>query len=93
MPNEYQSFIEDPGLITEKIEKTLSLCELTPNDRRKKYRTRYVKALIYPNPQEGKDDILRLRYLQGGLYPKPFGIKIMEELGPFEIKEKSVFTA
>lgn len=93
MSKEYVAFIEDPGVINQKVEMAFSIQELTPKNRRMKYRSRYVKAAIFPNPKQGKDDILWLRYLQGERYPKPFGVKILEELGPFEIKEKSVFTA
>ncbi len=93
MTIEYEAFFEDPELVKERVERKLSIRELTPRDRRMKYRTRYVRALVYPNPDREKDDILWIRYLQGGLHPKPFGIKILEELGPFEVKEKSVLTA
>lgn len=93
MPLEYETFVEDPELMKEEMERNLSIRELTPDNRKTKYRTRYVKALIYPNPGKGKDNILHIRYLQGERFSRPFGIKILQELGPFEVKEKSVFTS
>jgi len=93
MPLEYETFVEDPELVKEEMERNISIRELTPDRRKTKYKTRYVKALVFPNPDKGKDDILQIRYLQGERFPKPFGIKILQELGPFEVKEKSVFTS
>lgn len=84
MPKEYDSFVDDPTTIPHKAETDLAIRELTPDDRRKKYKTRYVRAYITHSPTLGKDDILWLRYQRGGLYSKPFGIKIVKELGNFE---------
>ncbi|MDY6974020.1 MAG: hypothetical protein SV775_17165 [Thermodesulfobacteriota bacterium] len=93
MPLEFETFVEDPEHVKEKMERNISIRELTPDVRKTKYRTRYVKALVFPDPVEGKDDLLHIRYLQGERFPKPFGITILQELGPFEVKEKSVFTS
>ena len=93
MSNEYVAFVEDPSVVGGEVEMNFSIQELTPKNRKMKYRTRFVRASVFPDPKSGKGDILWLRYLQGERFPTPFGMNILEELGPFETKEKSVFTA
>ncbi len=84
MPKEYDSFVDDPTTIPDKGEMNLAIREHTPDDWRKKYKTRYVRAYITKSPEVGQDDILWLRYQRGALHPTPFGIKIVKELGDFE---------
>jgi hypothetical protein len=90
---EYDAFIDNPAAVPEGKEFNLAIRELTPDDRRNKYRSRYVTALITHSPNREKDDLLWLRYNRGSLYEKPFGIKIVKELGPFEVKERITVTA
>ena len=90
---EYDAFYDNPKGITDGQELNIAIRELTPEDRRYKYRTRYVKAVLSKNPDKKKDDILWLRFNRGSLYAKPFGIKIIEELGPFEVKERLMVSA
>ena len=80
---EYDSFIDNPeGLADGEI--NLAVRELTPDDRRKKYLTRYVKAQISRDPAKMPDwDVLWLRWQRGRRYPKPFAVKIVQELGEF----------
>ena len=80
---EYDSFIDNPeGLADGEIK--LAVRELTPDDRRKKYLTRYVKAQISRDPAKMPDgDVLWLRWQRGRRYPKPFAVKIVQELGEF----------
>lgn len=90
---EYDAFIDDPKSVPEGKEVNLAIRELTPDERKFKYRTRYVTAILNRNPDKGKDDLLWLRFNRGGLYDKPFGIKIVKELGPFEVKERLMVSA
>lgn len=85
---EYDSFVDNPeGLADGEI--SLAVRELTPADRKKKYLTRYVKAQICRDPEKMPDgDVLWLRWQRGRQYPKPFAIKIVQELGEFLPKEK-----
>lgn len=78
---EYDSFWDNPEGLTES-EVAIAIRELTPDDRRKKYLTRYVKAVISPDSSK-LQDTLYLRWQRGRLYPKPWGIRIIEELGEF----------
>ena len=90
---EYDAFIDDPKGVPEGEEFNLAIRDLTPENRRRKYRTRYVTAVVSHNPDREKEDLLWLRYNRGGLYEKPFGIKIIRELGPFEVQERLMVTA
>lgn len=83
MTMEYDTFVNDPDALSEG-EVALAIRELSPKDRRTKYKTRYVMAQISSSPDKIPDgDILRLRWQRGRLYPKPWAIKILEELGEF----------
>jgi hypothetical protein len=80
-------------LIPDGKEYDISIRELTPDDRRDKYQTRYVRALITHNPKKGEDDLLWLRYQRGAhLHPQPFGIKIIKELGEYQVKKTDART-
>jgi hypothetical protein len=84
---EYDSFVDNP----EKLpggEMALAIRELTPDNPRKKYLTRYVKCVIACNPETMPEgDVLWMRWQRGRKYPKPFAIKIVEELGAFLPRE------
>lgn len=85
MPQEYDAFVDDPPSMPEG-EIVLDIRELTPSDRRKKYRARYVSAVINRNPDRERDDLLWLRYRRGArLHPQPFRIKITAESGPYHV--------
>jgi len=80
---EYDCFVDNPDRLSDG-EIALAIRELTPEDRRKKYLTRYVKCLIKRKPEEMPEgDVLWMRWQRGRRYPKPFAIKILEELGAF----------
>ena len=80
---EYDSFIDNPEGLADG-EMNLAVRELTPDNRRKKYLTRYVKAQISRDPAKMPDgDVLWLRWQRGRRYPKPFAVKIVQELGEF----------
>ena len=83
MTMEYDTFVDDPNALLEG-EVAIAIRELSPEDRRTKYKTRYVKAQISSSPDKiPGGDILRLRWQRGRLYPEPWAIKILEELGEF----------
>lgn len=89
---EYDSFVDKPDALADG-EISLAIRELTPDNRRKKYLTRYVKCVICRDPEKMPDgDVLWLYWQRGRRYPKPFAIKILEELGEFLPKE-IMFTA
>lgn len=86
MPKEYDAFVDEPPRVPDGEEMVLDIRELTPDDRRKRYKARYVRAVISHNPDQAEDGILWLRYQRGGrLYPRPFGIRITEELGEYQV--------
>ncbi|MDO8785291.1 MAG: hypothetical protein Q7J12_03650, partial [Syntrophales bacterium] len=74
MKNEYDSFVDDPSTLSDG-EVDIAIRELTPENRKKKYRTRYVRAKISKNPENMPDgDILRLRWQRGRLHPEIWAI-------------------
>lgn len=84
---EYDSFIDNPDALADG-EIALAIRELTPDNRRRKYLTRYARCIISRDLQKMPDgDILWLRWQRGRRHPKPFAIKIVEELGEFLPKE------
>ena len=88
MKKEYDQFIlfEDVGEMPEG-EVNITVRELTPDDHRKKYLARYVKAKVSSDPDKMPEgDVLWLRWQRGRLYPKPWAIKIMEELSEYPKK-------
>lgn len=90
MKKEYDAFVDNPESLPDG-EVAIALRELTPADRKKKYLTRYVRALISRDPRKIPDgDILWLRWQRGRLNPEPRSIKILEELGEF-FPKKAIF--
>jgi hypothetical protein len=80
---EYDTFIlSDPGLISEDQEMELIMRELTPKDRRYKYRSFYATVLV--SRSEAKyPDRLWIRLGRGQLQEKPWSVKIIKELNKF----------
>ncbi len=77
MPNEYEAFVRD-------IERTLSgrpvvltLRDLTPG--KKKYRAMHVRAVV-SDPPKPAEPVLWLRSVVGVKYPRPYSVRIIEEL-------------
>ena len=89
---EYDTFTDSPDKVPgTPTEMALAIRELAPDDRRKKYVTRYVKAIVCSDPAKMPDsDTLWFRWQRGRLYPKVGAIKIVEELGPYLPKEVKV---
>jgi hypothetical protein len=87
---EYDAFVDDPTKMQDGTVE-LAIRELTPDNRREKYYTRYVRAQISSNPDTLPDgDILRLRYQRGRLSDGIWAIKIIEELGDFIPKKGKI---
>jgi hypothetical protein len=81
---EYDTFILiDPGLIAEDKDIELIVRELTPKDKRYKYRSFYAMAQV--SRSEAKyPDRLWIRLGRGQLQEKPWSIKILKELNKLE---------
>ena len=77
---EFDTFIlSDPAALIEDREMELIVRDLTPADRRYKYRSAYVSAMI--SKFESKyPDRLWIRLGRGQPQEKPWSIKILKEL-------------
>lgn len=80
---EYDTFIlMDPSAVPEDQEMEIILRDLTPEDRRYKYRSAYVLAKVskseskYPNR-------LWIRLGRGQLQEKPWSVQILREINKF----------
>jgi len=80
---EYDTFIlTDPQSIPEDQEMELIVRDLTPEDRKYKYRSFYASVLV--SKAESKyPDRLWVRLGRGQLQEKPWSIKIFKELNKF----------
>jgi hypothetical protein len=77
---EYQTFVEHLDELQDGKELVLGIQDLTPG--RRKYNRQIVKAKIYKSIDTVPGaDVLWLRTLAGALHPKPWAIKIVEDLG------------
>jgi len=81
---EYDTFVlTDLALVPEEQELELIVRDLTPGDRRYKYRSAYVTALV--SKSEAKyPDRLWIRLGKGQLQEKPWSIKVLKELNKLE---------
>ena len=80
MSKEYSTFVGIPEKLPEGQEIKLAIKDLTPGPR--KYDCRIVKAIVSSSPDKMEGaDVLWLRSLVGIMFPKPWAIKIVEELG------------
>ena len=80
---EYDTFIlSDLSGVPEDQEMELILRELTPADRRYKYRSFYASAIV--SKSESKyPDLLWVRLGRGQLQKKPWSLKIIKEVNKF----------
>ncbi|MDY6973822.1 MAG: hypothetical protein SV775_16095 [Thermodesulfobacteriota bacterium] len=77
MAKEYDTYVDDPtDFKIKEAEMDMIIRDLTPDNRREKYGSRRVRAVVMPKPEAG-GDVLYLRYQRGSLYPEKFGIKIL----------------
>jgi len=80
---EYDTFIlNDPGMVPEDKETEFILRELTPKDKRYKYRSFYAMALISKSETKYPDR-LWVRLGRGQLQEKPWSVKIVKEINKF----------
>jgi len=80
---EYDTFIlTDPAMVPEEKEMELIVRDLTPEDRRYKYRSAYVTALVSKSDSKYPDR-LWIRLGRGQLQEKTWSIKILKELNKF----------
>jgi phenylphosphate carboxylase gamma subunit len=81
---EYDTFVlTDLALVPEEQELELIVRELTPKDRRYKYRSFYAMAQVSRSEAKYPDQ-LRIRLGKGQLQEKPWSIKIVKELNKLE---------
>lgn len=79
----YDTFVLEDSLaplqaVEDKVT-TLAIRELTPADRRKKYKTTVVECLVSSDPKKYKD-ILQVRFQRGLLHPEPWSIEVKKRL-------------
>ena len=79
---EYLTFVGKLESFAQGKETEILIKDLTPG--RRKYDARYVRAIVSRNPQDLPDaDVLWIRGWVGVLYPEPWAIRIISEVGPF----------
>ena len=77
---EYDTFIlTDPAMVSEDKEMELIVRDLTPKDRRYKYRSSYALGLLSKSETKYPDR-LWVRLGRGQLQEKPWSIKIIKEI-------------
>ena len=77
---EYDTFIlTDPEMVPEEKETELIVRDLTPADRRYKYRSTFVTALVSKS-ESTYPDRLWIRLGRGQLQENPWSVKILKEL-------------
>lgn len=83
MKKQYVTFVPDIKDLVENSEVTLTIKDLTPG--RTKYDARIVKAILSSNAKRlPEGDVLQVRSWTGVLYPKPWTIKVVKDLGDSE---------
>jgi hypothetical protein len=82
MNKEWVIFVSRMEDLTDDEESVLTIRDLSPGPR--KYNAKVVKARISSRPDNIPDgDVLWVRSWIGHLHPKPWAIKIIEEVGPY----------
>lgn len=80
MKREYVTFVRRLSSLDEG-EQTLFIKDLTPGPR--KYDTKLVRARLAREPESlSQGDLLWIRSETGYLHPKPWAIRVLEELPP-----------
>jgi hypothetical protein len=77
---EYLTFVKSLDELEKTQPASLVIKDLSPGKR--KYEARYVSAEIFKTAEPG-GNTLWIRFDKGLLHPDPFGIKIVQELGPY----------
>ena len=79
---EYLTFVGKLEDLTQGKETELLVKDLTAGPR--KYDARYVRAVVGDDPAHMPDaDVLWIRGFVGVLYPRPWAIRIVREVGEF----------
>ena len=82
MKKEYLTFVPHLEDLVENQEMELAVKDLTPGPR--KYNTKIVRAIVSRSQESLLDgDTLHIRSWLGILYPQPWAIKILGEVGDF----------
>ena len=83
MRQEYDTIVESLASLAEGKETNIAIRNFSPGPT--KYDHRYVRAFVTSQPEELPDgDVLWIRFSRGMLHPKPWAIKILEDLGPYQ---------
>ena len=81
---EYDTYIlTDLALVTEDKETEMILRDLTPSDRRYKYRSFFASAIVSRDEKKYSDK-LWVRLGRGQLQEKPWSVKIVKEVNKFQ---------
>jgi hypothetical protein len=82
MGKEWVIFVSRMEDLIDDEESVLTIRDLSPGPR--KYNAKVVKARVSSEPETIPDgDVLWVRSWIGHLHPKPWAIKIIEEVGPY----------
>lgn len=80
---EFDTFLlQDPATVAEGEEMELIVRDLTPEDRRRKYRSFYAKAKISSSSSKYAD-LLWIRLGRGQLLDNPWSVEILSEVNKF----------
>lgn len=80
---EYDTFLlQDPAGVPREQELELIVRDLTPADRRLKYRSFYANARVSKS-KDALEDLLWIRLGRGQLLDEPWSIQIIEEINKF----------
>ena len=77
MSAEYEAFVRDRSRLLSGREQVMTLRDLAPG--RRKYRGINVRAVVSSPPRPG-EPTLRVRSVVGLIDPKPYSVRIVEEL-------------
>jgi len=81
---EYDTYVlTDLALVPEDKETEMILRDLTPSDRRYKYRSFFASALVSRDESKYPDK-LWVRLGRGQLQEKPWSVKIVKEVNKFQ---------
>ena len=80
---EFDTYVlQDPELFVEDQEVELIVRDLTPEDRKRKYRSFFAKAKVSKSSSTYAD-ILWIRLGRGQLLKAPWSVEILEEINKF----------
>jgi hypothetical protein len=81
---EYDTYVlTDPALVPEDQETEMILRDLTPSDRRYKYRSFFARAVVSRDESKYPDK-LWVRLGRGQLQEKPWSVQVVREVNKFQ---------